>query len=162
MRLQLYSKSFRYSTTHKPLYYLSPTNCSLTSAEGTFLTGFPINRSNSANTYFQFENSNPYRQIIEDAVNELAEIYDSFTDPKRRPRKIELPATICKVIEDTQTTNINAVRQSMAEWTIDLKGKRFKNKAEKFGEDETVGCIDFIVGNGSDKKLIKRNAEDNE
>lgn len=101
-----------------------------------------------------FKYSNPYQQKIEDAVNELAEIYSSFTDPKTRAHKIELLATVCKVIEDIQTTELEAVRQSMAEWKISLKDKKFNDKAQKFGEVETAKCIEFIKGKGWDKKLI--------
>lgn len=101
-----------------------------------------------------FKYSNPYQQKIEDAVNELAEIYSSFTDPKTRAHKIELLATVCKVIEDIQTTELAAVRQSMAEWKISLKDKKFNDKAQKFGEVETAKCIEFIKGKGWDKKLI--------
>lgn len=103
-----------------------------------------------------FKYSNPYQQKIENAVNELAEIYSSFTDPKTRAHKIELLATVCKVIEDIQITEFEAVRQSMAEWKIDLKDKKFHDKAEKFGEDETAKCIAFIIKNGWDKKLINQ------
>ncbi len=43
----------------------------------------------------------------------------------------------------------------MAEWKIELKNGKYKNKAEKFDEDETDKCVAFIVKNGWDKKLIK-------
>lgn len=109
-----------------------------------------------------FKYSNPYQQKIEDGVNELAEIYESFADSQTRSHKIELLATVCKVIEDIQTTDLTDIRKSMTEWVIDLKNKRFgnkdekfNNKAEKFREDETVKCLEFIKQKGWDKKLIK-------
>lgn len=101
-----------------------------------------------------FKYHNEYKEQIENAVDELAEIFSSF-DAKDRSHKTELLATVCKVVEDVQTTEIQVVRQSMAEWKIDLKNNKFKNKAEKFDEDETVKCLAFIVKNGWDKKLIK-------
>lgn len=101
-----------------------------------------------------FKYHNDYQEQIEIAVDELAEIFSSF-EPKDRPHKTELLATVCKVIEDIQSTEIKVVRQSMAEWKIDLKDKRFSNKAEKFGEEETTRCVEYIVKKGWDKKLIQ-------
>lgn len=101
-----------------------------------------------------FNSQNPYQQQIENAVDELADIFEKITDPTLRSHKTELLATVCKVIEDVQTTEIETVRQSMAEWKIDLKNGKFKNKAEKFDEDETSKCVAFIIKNGWDKKLI--------
>lgn len=101
-----------------------------------------------------FKYHNDYKEKIETAVDELAEIFSSF-EPKDRSYKTELLATVCKVIEDIQTTEIEAVRQSMAEWKIDLRGKKYNNKAEKFNESETINCIKFIKLKSWDKKLIK-------
>ena len=117
--------------------------------------------------YFKFENNviqvlnaeklfkyhNEYKEQIETAVDELAEIF-SIYDAKIRSHKTELLATVCKVIEDIRTTKIEAVRQSMAEWKIDLKDKKFSNKAVKFSEEETAKCIEFIRQKGWDKKLL--------
>jgi type I restriction enzyme S subunit len=102
-----------------------------------------------------FKYHNHYKEQIESAVDELAEIFSSF-NPKDRPHKTELLATVCKVIEDIQTTEIEAVRKSMSEWKIELRDKRFNNKAEKFNEDETAKCVEFIVKKGWDKKLINQ------
>jgi type I restriction enzyme S subunit len=101
-----------------------------------------------------FKYHNDYQEQIETAVDELAEIFLTF-EPKDRSHKIELLATVCKVIEDIQTAEIEAVRQSMMEWKIDLKDKRFNNKAEKFGEEETTKCVEFIKQKGWDKKLFQ-------
>lgn len=101
-----------------------------------------------------FKYHNEYKEQIENAVDELANIFSSF-EAKDRSHKTELLATVCKVIEDIQTTKIEAVRQSMAEWKIELKDNKFKNKAEKFDEAKTAKCVAFIVKNGWDKKLIK-------
>jgi type I restriction enzyme, S subunit len=101
-----------------------------------------------------FKYANPYRQKIEEGVNELADIFLTF-HPKKRSHEIELLATVCKVIEDIQTTDLQPVRQSMEDWKIDLEDKRFRNKAEKFNEEETAKCVAFIQQKGWDKKLIK-------
>lgn len=101
-----------------------------------------------------FKYNNDYKQQIETAVDELAEIFLTF-EPKDRSHKTELLATVCKVIEDIQTTEIKSVRQSLAEWKIDLKDKIFNNKAEKFDENETAKCVKFIIEKGWDERLIK-------
>ena len=100
-----------------------------------------------------FNSPNPYQQEIENALDELSGLFLSF-ESKDRSHKTELLATVCKVIEDIQTTELEAVRQSMAEWKIDLRDRKFNNKAEKFDEKETAKCIAFIIKNGWDKKLI--------
>jgi type I restriction enzyme, S subunit len=107
------------------------------------------------NTEQLFKYSNPDKEKIENAIDQLADIFDSFDDPRVRSHKIELLATACKAVEDVRTTEIKAVRQLMAEWKINLKDKRFSNKAEKFSEDETAKCLKFVTEKGWDKKLIR-------
>ncbi len=103
-----------------------------------------------------FNSPNPHKQEIENALDEITGIFLKTKDKSKRSHKTELLATVCKVIEDIQTTDIKAVRQSMAEWKIDLKDRKFNDKAEKFGEDETAKCVAFIIKNGWDKKLINQ------
>lgn len=100
-----------------------------------------------------FNTVNPYQTQIEAAVNELSTMFSKYKD-KERARKTELLATVCKVVEDIQNTNLEAVRTSMAEWIINLKGEQYKTKAEKFTVAETKKCLEFIKGKGWDKKLI--------
>lgn len=101
-----------------------------------------------------FKSANPYQQQIENAVNELSEIFLSYRG-KERSHKTELLATVCKVIEDIQTTDLNAVRMSMEDWEIELQGEKYKTKAEKFTKAETEKCLKFIIDKGWDKKLLK-------
>jgi type I restriction enzyme, S subunit len=101
-----------------------------------------------------FNSTNPYTEKIQSAVNDLSDIFSKYT-ANERSHKTELLATVCKVIEDIQTTDLKAVRQSMQEWKIDLKGEIHKTKAEKFNEQETEKCLVFIKRKGWDKKLIK-------
>lgn len=96
---------------------------------------------------------NLYADQITDAVNDLATIFSQY-DIKERPHKTELLATVCKVVEDIQSLDLSLVRQSMQEWPIELKNSTFKNKAEKFTEEETKKCLAFISYKGWDKKLI--------
>ena len=101
-----------------------------------------------------FKSTNDYTPLIDDAVSSLVSIFSKYKTPAERAHKTELLATICKVIEDIETTDLMLVRASMKEWKIDLKTSSFKNKAEKFSEDETKSCIGFIVSKGWDEKLI--------
>lgn len=101
-----------------------------------------------------FKYNNPYADQIVAAVNDLAFIFSKY-EVKERPHKTELLATVCKVVEDIQSMDLSLVRQSMLEWPIELKTSVFKNKAEKFTEEETKKCLAFIVYKGWDKKLIK-------
>ncbi|HEY4787797.1 MAG TPA: restriction endonuclease subunit S, partial [Bacteroidales bacterium] len=98
---------------------------------------------------------NAYRQSIEEAVSELAELFSSYSI-RERSHKTELLATVCKVVEDIQCTDPGLVCQSMKEWTIELDGEGYKNKAEKFTEQETMECLVFLKKKGWDKKLMEK------
>jgi type I restriction enzyme, S subunit len=98
--------------------------------------------------------NNPYREKIELAINELTDIFLKYKT-KDRAHETELLATVCKVVEDIQRTDLKSVRKSMAEWKIELKGENYKTKAEKFTEAETKTCLQFLIEKGWDKKLLK-------
>lgn len=94
----------------------------------------------------------PNKEIIENAIDEIAATFAKYS-PSERSHKVELLATVCKVIEDIGSTEFTVVRQSMREWPIELEGSKFENKAEKFDEPETERCIKFIINKGWDRKL---------
>lgn len=100
-----------------------------------------------------FKYNNPYEQQVIDGIGELAQLFGQYV-PKERPHQTELLATVCKVIEDIQSTDLAAVRQSMKEWKIDLKNTKVKNKAEKFNEADTAKCLNFVMEKSWDIKLI--------
>lgn len=100
-----------------------------------------------------FKYTNPYEARTRMAMDELSAIFSQYDD-KERSYQTELLATVCKVIEDIQTTDLKDVRTSMKEWKIDLKTTKFKNKAEKFSESDTASCLSFIIARGWDEKLI--------
>jgi type I restriction enzyme, S subunit len=103
-----------------------------------------------------FKSENPNIELTENAVDELSAIFIKY-DANIRSHKIELLATVCKVVEDIKTTSLTAVLKAMQNWTIDItKTKdKFKNKAEKFTEEETKKTLAFLVSKGWDKKLIE-------
>lgn len=101
-----------------------------------------------------FKYTNPYESQTREAMEDLSAIISQY-EGKERSYQTELLATVCKVIEDIQTTDLKAVRASMKEWKIDLKTTKHKNKAEKFSESDTASCLNFIISKGWDKKLIK-------
>lgn len=101
-----------------------------------------------------FKYTNPYESQTREAMEDLSAIISQY-EGKERSYQTELLATVCKVIEDIQTTDLKAVRASMKEWEIDLKTTKHKNKAEKFSESDTASCLNFIISKGWDKKLIK-------
>jgi type I restriction enzyme, S subunit len=101
--------------------------------------------------------NNPNKELVHNAIEDLATIFSKYT-AKERSDKTELLATVCKVIEDIQSTELDRVRQSMKEWPIELPNTKFKNKSEKFHKEDTESCIKFIVKRGWDKKLIKEHS----
>lgn len=94
-----------------------------------------------------------FQKQVEEAVSELASIFNQYKG-QERSYQIELLATVCKVVEDIKSTNLKAVRESMKKWPIDLKTSKFKNKAEKFSEEETLQCIEMILHHSWNKFLI--------
>lgn len=98
--------------------------------------------------------SNPVKEQVEKAINELTQIIEILPG-KNRAHKTELFATVCKIIEDIQSTDLQAIRSSMLAWEIDLATSHFKNKAEKFGEKETRECLEIIIEISWDKRILK-------
>lgn len=96
---------------------------------------------------------NPYTDQLQSAIDDLSSIFLPYQS-KNRSHQIELLATVCKVIEDIQSADLEVVRASMAEWKIDLPTTHFKSKAEKFSEEEIKKCLDMINEKGWIKKLI--------
>jgi type I restriction enzyme, S subunit len=95
-----------------------------------------------------------FQQQVEDAVTELASIFNQYKG-QERSYQTELLATVCKVVEDIQSTDLMAVSESMKKWPIKLETSKFKNKAEKFGEEEIKTVLKFIVKKEWNRALIK-------
>lgn len=76
------------------------------------------------------------KEEVERSMNSLAKIF-SYYSVKDRSRKTELLATLCRVIEEIKSMDFESVRKSMQDWPIELDSSNFKNKAQKFSEDET-------------------------
>lgn len=98
-----------------------------------------------------------FQPQVENAIGELTSIFKKNSG-KERSRQTELIATVCKVVEDIQSTDLKAVRESMKKWSIKLENSKFKHKAEKFSEEETNAALKFIAKQGwVDALLIKDN-----
>ncbi len=93
----------------------------------------------------------PELEHINKAMDELLELYASFPI-RERSHKIELLNTVCKSIVDAQTTELAEVREVMKQWKTTKAG--FKNKAEKFSEQETLEMIELIIRKEWNKKLL--------
>lgn len=95
----------------------------------------------------------PHKELefIGKAMDELLDLYASFPI-KERSHKIELLNTVCKSIVDAQSTELAKVREIMKQWKTTKAG--FKNKAEKFSEQETDEMIELIINKEWDKKLL--------
>ncbi|MDF3818435.1 hypothetical protein P3G55_00905 [Leptospira sp. 96542] len=96
-----------------------------------------------------------YKEEIEESMNSLAGIFSRYS-VKDRSWKTELLATLCRVIEEIQTLDFDFVRKSMQDWPIELNSSKFKNKAQKFSEDETKKCLAFIQKEGWDQILLNK------
>ncbi len=69
----------------------------------------------------------PNKQIIETAIDEISATFSKYSPPVRS-HKVELLATVCKVIEDIGSTELASVRQSMKEWLIELEGSKLNKR----------------------------------
>lgn len=95
-----------------------------------------------------------FQKQVEEAVAALASIFNQYKG-QERSHQTELLATVCKVVEDIKSTDLKAVRESMKNWPIDLKTSKFKNKAEKFSEEETVHCLRAIRRMNWERTLLR-------
>jgi len=90
--------------------------------------------------------------ILADSRTALGELL-KYTS-KAQSDDIERLATVCKIVQDLKSTNLDEVRSEMENWKVE--GKEYKSKAEKFTELQTINCLNFIVQHGWDKKLINQ------
>ncbi len=96
-----------------------------------------------------------FMQQVEDAIADLASIFNQYKG-RERSHQTELLATVCKVVEDIKSTELKKVRESMKKWPIELKGEKFKNKAEKFGEEETETTLLLMSKKGWNKLVMAK------
>ncbi|MFA5329667.1 MAG: restriction endonuclease subunit S [Prolixibacteraceae bacterium] len=104
-----------------------------------------------ADNLFNPKYHKPELDLVEEGMNELLSIYSTFPF-KERSRRIELLNTVCKVISDTQMLDLESIREAMKQWKTP-KAKH-KTKADNFTVEETKECIELILQNCWDKKLI--------
>src|SRR3989344_3214535 len=89
--------------------------------------------------------SNLYRSA-QTSMKELSRLGITKLDAER----VELLSTVCHSIKETGSTGLEAIRNFMSQWQTD--GNR--TKAEKFTSEQTQKCIDFIVKNNLQQKLL--------
>ncbi len=91
---------------------------------------------------------------IENKIPLLINLFPKNLNFNYRSHKIELLATIGKIMEDSKTTDFNIIRNEMKKW--DVKRDNYKNKADVFSEEETKKCIEFIVKNKWDGNFMDK------
>jgi hypothetical protein len=90
-------------------------------------------------------------QLVTDAKNTLPEIVHLFAGEKnvfKRDHRIELLATVLKVIEDSGKSSADEVYSEMTLWKTDKNITGFVSKAEKFSKDEASKCLEFVKKQG--------------
>lgn len=93
----------------------------------------------------------PELDLVEQSMKDLLKIYATFPF-KERSKRIELLNTVSKVISDTQSLDLATIREAMKLWKTPKA--KFPTKADSFTPEETKECIDLILKQGWDKKLI--------
>ncbi|MCA0334871.1 MAG: restriction endonuclease subunit S [Bacteroidetes bacterium] len=93
----------------------------------------------------------PELDLVGQSMKDLLKIYATFPF-KERSKRIELLNTVSKVISDTQSLDLATIREAMKLWKTPKA--KFPTKADSFTPEETKECIDLILKQGWDKKLI--------
>ena len=126
-------------------------------------SGYFIHKGNKDKGYYTlskreqiFKYAKPSFGLIDASFQELMKIFSKYKDNKTRNDKIELLATVCKVIEDTHYSEPEKVYSSMGQWKTDKEITGFNNKAEKFNLIETTKCLALIKEKGWDRNLISK------
>lgn len=101
----------------------------------------------------------PELDLVEQSMKDLLKIYATFPF-KERSKRIELLNTVSKVISDTQSLDLATIREAMKLWKTPKA--KFPTKADSFTPEETKECIDLILKQGWDKKLILKSKSKND
>lgn len=101
----------------------------------------------------------PELDLVEQSMKDLLKIYATFPF-KERSKRIELLNTVSKVISDTQSLDLATIREAMKLWKTPKA--KFSTKADSFSPEETKECIDLILKQGWDKKLILKSKSKND
>ena len=101
----------------------------------------------------------PELDLVEQSMKDLLKIYATFPF-KERSKLIELLNTVSKVISDTQSLDLATIREAMKLWKTPKA--KFPTKADSFTPEETKECIDLILKQGWDKKLILKSKSKND
>ncbi|MBL1215799.1 MAG: hypothetical protein HND52_20690 [Ignavibacteriae bacterium] len=91
-----------------------------------------------------FSYPNPLVNQVKEKLPNLTKIFSKYKVPKERDHKIELLASVCKVIEDEGTNDLTEVYQALKQWKTSKTITGFNNKAEKFSLSEVERALNFI------------------
>ncbi len=86
-------------------------------------------------------------QQVRDGMDKLAKHLKNATG-----KKVELLATVCKSILDTNSTDFAVIKSHFQNW--ETPEQELNTKADKFSDEEIQRCINFILKEGWDKKIL--------
>lgn len=118
------------------------------------------NYANSKAIYFDLNDNGKLIDKIPDYIKESVrktieeldnKIFGKYHWSKKAEMK-ELYATVLKCIEDTQSIDLNVIRQAMTDWKTPKQ--EFSDKAAKFTRELTKEALDMIVTEKWDLKVI--------
>lgn len=108
-------------------------------------------KSNKQNEVLTALNA-PENSSFVQAIDELVQVYQNPLISGKTDQ-IELLNTICKLILDLKTNDLEVIYKAMQEWQIKQNG--FNTKADKFSKKDTEKMLRLVVKLGWDKELIK-------
>jgi type I restriction enzyme S subunit len=85
---------------------------------------------------------------IRQNLPELLGEFSKYTNLSMRSNKIELLASVLKVVEDSGVSDVQSVYNGFKEWATDKAKTGFSTKAEKFSEAEVARCLKFAREKG--------------
>jgi type I restriction enzyme S subunit len=96
---------------------------------------------------FQYQNAELTQ--AESTMNTLSEVIGNMPSDK-----VELLATICKIIQDSGSIDPETIWQEMQNW--ETEGRSGERKVDIFDQDSTLRCLEFIKSKQWDKKLLQK------
>lgn len=115
---------------------------------------FKVSGSGNAQVYALGKNSDKlFKYESEEVRNAESGMVELMKKIAKLPsEKIELLATVCKIIQDSQSIDPDVIWEEMNNWKTEKRDSA--NKADLFDQDSVDKCLGFIKTQGWEAKLI--------
>ncbi|MBN2442969.1 MAG: restriction endonuclease subunit S [Spirochaetales bacterium] len=91
--------------------------------------------------------SNKQVSAVNKNVGNLIDLFKGYSASERN-NKIELMASVLKVVEDNGVQTVDGVYQGLKDWKTDKPKTGYANKAKKFSREKVAKCLEFMKKKG--------------